>query len=82
MAFSAAGLNCLAVGPTKLYIYNTTDTITAASAKTNFCTNNCPGLSAGDIIIIAHNTSAALAVVRVTHIAAAESTVVAIAALG
>lgn len=68
MSFAAAGLNCIAVGPTKLYIYKTTDTITSASVKTNFNTVNCPGMLAGDIVLVAHNTSAELSFVRITEI--------------
>jgi len=84
MAFAAAGLNCVAVGPTKLYIYNTTETLTAASAvhaTYGFNTTNCPGMSAGDIIFIAHNTNAAMSVIRLTEIASDAATMVAYAAL-
>jgi len=84
MAFSAAGLNCIGVGPKKLYIYNTTDTLTSATAaaSTNgFCTDNCPGMTAGDVVLIAHNTNALLSVTRITAIAATTCTIVAYAAL-
>ena len=77
MAFSAAGMACIGVGPNKLYIYTTTDTISAASAVLStdgFCTNNCPGMKAGDIIMIAHNTAALLAIVRITAISATTCT--------
>ena len=79
MAFAAAGLNCIAVGPIKLYIYNTTTTITAANvvlAAEGFCTNNCPGMSAGDIVMIAHDTNAAYGIIRITAIAATTCTYV------
>ena len=84
MAFAAAGLNCIAVGPTKLYIYNTATSISAASVvleTEGFCTNNCPGMSAGDVIILAHNTSAALGLIRITAITATTCTYVNYAAL-
>lgn len=73
MAFSAKGMNCVGIGPNKLYIYNTTDTLTSATvvaATSGFCTNNCPGMAAGDIVMIGHNTSAKLAIVRITAITA------------
>ena len=81
MAFAAAGLNCVAVGPTKLYIYNTTDTLTSATVLTNFNTTNCPGMAAGDIILVAHNTAALLAPVRITAINAATCTYTGVTAL-
>jgi hypothetical protein len=84
MAFAAAGMNCVAVGPTKLWVYNTTDTLNSATvaAKTSgFCTDNVPGLSAGDIVFIGHNTAAALAVIRITAITATTCTFVEHAAL-
>ena len=77
MAFKAAGLNCIAIGPTKLYIYNTEDTLTAASivaAADGFCTDNCPGMSAGDIVLIAHGTNAAFGTIRITAIDATSCT--------
>jgi len=67
MAFSAAGLNCIAVGPTKLYIYNTTDTISGATLLTTFNTTNCPGMDVGDVIIAAHDTNA-VDLIRITAI--------------
>ena len=81
MAFDAAGLNCIAVGPQKLYIYTTTDSLIYASlaVKTyGFCTDNCPGMIAGDLIIVAHNTAAAGALVRITAIAATTCTYVSV----
>ena len=84
MAFDAAGLNCIGVGPTKLYIYYTTDTLTSAlvqAATSGFCKNNCPGMNAGDVIICAHNTNAALAVIRIVQISATTCQADAIAAL-
>ena len=79
MAFAAAGLNCIAVGPTKLYIYSTTDTLNSATiiATTNgFNTTNCPGMSAGDIVIIGDGTSSLLKTVRITAITATACTYV------
>lgn len=84
MAFDAAGLNCIGVGPTKLYIYNTADVMTSAlvqAATSGFCKNNCPGMNAGDVVIVAHNTKSSLAVVRITNIAATTCTADAISAL-
>lgn len=74
MAFAAAGLNCIAVGPTKLYIYNTADSLTSATLLTTFNTANCPGMAAGDVIIVAHNTAALINLIRITAIAAATCT--------
>ena len=68
MAFSAAGLNCIAVGPTKLYIYNTTDTLAGSTLLSTFNTTNCPGMDAGDVIIVAHNTNALVDLIRITAI--------------
>ena len=85
MAFAASGLNCVAVGPTKLYIYNTADVLTSATivAKTSgFCTDNCPGMAAGDVIIIADNTAAKVSLVRITAITATTCSYVSDAALG
>jgi len=76
MAFKAAGLNCIAIGPTKLYIYNTEDTLTSATVLTNFNTANCPGMSAGDIILCAHATATLFASVRITAIDATSCTYV------
>ena len=84
MAFDKAGLNCVAVGPTKLYIYNTTDTLTSVTVKAatdGFCSNNCPGMSAGDIVLIGNATSSLLAVVRITAIAATTCTYTGVTAL-
>lgn len=75
MAFAASGLNCVAVGPTKLYIYYTTDTLTStANQTTYFNTKSCPGMAAGDIIMLAHNTSANLSLVRISAISATSCT--------
>lgn len=84
MAFSAKGMNCIGIGPNKLYIYNTTDTLTSASvqaATDGFCTNNCPGMAAGDIVMIGHNTNALLAIVRITAITATTCTYTGVTAL-
>lgn len=56
MAFSAAGLQCIAVGNPKVWIYTTDDTLTTAIARTTFNTTNCPGMSQGDIILCTHAT--------------------------
>lgn len=76
MAFSAAGLNCIGVGPQKLYIYNTADTIVSSPSGSiaQFNTTNCPGMVAGDVIMLAHNTAAALGLIRVTAIDASSCT--------
>ena len=84
MAFSAAGLNCIAVGPTKMYIYYTTDALTTASVKAKtygLCTDNCPGMAAGDIVLLAHNTNAAIDLIRITAIAATTCTYAEVVAL-
>lgn len=80
MAFDIAGLNCIAVGPTKLYIYNTTDIMMAAST-TAFNTTSCPGMAAGDIVLVAHNTATRLSLIRITQIAGATHTNVGVSAL-
>lgn len=80
MAFSAAGMNCIAVGPTNLYIYNSTDSINAAS-YTYFNTTNTPKLAAGDVIIMAHNTNALMALVRITAIDETSATYTGVTAL-
>lgn len=74
MAFSAAGLNCVAVGPNKLYIYTTTDSMTSATIATDFDTTNCPGMEAGDVVIVAHNSGTALSIARITAIDATSCT--------
>ncbi|MFH1230563.1 MAG: hypothetical protein V1709_03610 [Planctomycetota bacterium] len=84
MAFSAAGFQNCDVGPTKLFIYYTTDTLTSGSivvTANGLNTTNCPGLSAGDIVMVAHNTNALLAIVRITAITAATCTYTGITAL-
>lgn len=82
MAFAARGLNCIAVGPTKLYTYYTTDTLTLETAQLAFNTTNCPNMAVGDIIMIGHNTNAAFAVEVVTAIATTACSLTAITALG
>jgi len=75
MAFDAAGMNCIGVGPQKLYIYTTTDTLTStANQTTNWNTTDCPNLEAGDVIFVAHNTAALLDIVRITSINATSCT--------
>lgn len=70
MAYDKAGMGLIAVGPTKLYIYYTTDTLTSSptGSTTNFNSTDCPGLLAGDIILLAHNTAAKLGLIRITAI--------------
>lgn len=77
MAYSKAGMECVGVGPTKLYIYSCTETLTSALAQakpSGFCLDNCPGMSAGDVIIVCHNTNALMEIVRVTGIDATTCT--------
>ncbi|MFA5340788.1 MAG: hypothetical protein WC332_03325 [Clostridia bacterium] len=81
MAFAASGLNCIAVGPTKVYTYYTTDTLTSASVLTNFNTTNCPGMAVGDRIDICHNTYALFAPIRITAIDATSCTYTGVTAL-
>lgn len=70
MAFDISGLNCIGVGPTKLYIYTTTDTLTSGVVEVSaFNTASCPGMNAGDIIMIAHNNTSGLALIRLNMIA-------------
>lgn len=83
MAFSAAGFQNVGVGPVKLFIYSTTDTLTSgtvAAATYGLCSNNCPGLSAGDIVLIAHSGSS-LSVIRMATVTATTSSHTAYAAL-
>jgi hypothetical protein len=73
MAFNAAGMNCIAVGPTKLYIYSTADTLTSvANRMTALTTDSCPGMAAGDVIIFASGT--ATSVVSIVRVVAINST--------
>ena len=85
MAYDAAGMNCIAVGPMKLWIYYTTDVLTSATvcaSTSGFCTDNCPGMSAGDIVLIAHNTNSDLDLIRITDIAATTCAYTGVSALG
>lgn len=69
MAFSAANLNCIGVGPSKLYIYKTDDTLTSPLITAQFDTTNCPGMAVGDIIYIVHTDSTGFAgPIRITAI--------------
>jgi len=85
--FAAAGLNCAAVGPRKLYIYNTDDTLRSTCTGVSygileyFNTANCPGMTAGDIILSVHATGTKLSLVEITGISAATCTFVEYAAL-
>lgn len=86
--FAAAGLNCVAVGPRKLYIYNSDDTLRSTSTGSvsysileYFNTANCPGMTAGDIILSVHATGTKLSLVGITGISAATCTFVEYAAL-
>ncbi|MBE3119783.1 MAG: hypothetical protein IMZ61_15475 [Planctomycetes bacterium] len=51
MAYSQANMNCAVVGPQKLWIYKTTDTLNSVTILTYF-TDDVPGLAAGDFMII------------------------------
>jgi hypothetical protein len=51
MAYAKANMNCAVVGPQKLWIYTTTDTLNSVTIKTYF-TDDVPGLAAGDFLII------------------------------
>lgn len=75
MAFSAAGLNCIAVGPNKVYTYTTSDTLTSATVKTDFNTTNCPGMAAGDIVFICNKGNTTLSAVMITAIDSSSSTI-------
>lgn len=83
MSFAAAGMNCIGVGPQKLYIYTTKDTIASSpfGKIAQFNTGSCPGMNAGDVIIIAHNTAALMAIIRITAIDASSVTYTGITAL-
>jgi len=84
MAFDAAGMNCIAVGPTKLYIYNTGDTLNSTTVKATtygFNSTNCPGLAVGDIILCAHATATLFAPIRITAMTATTCTYTGITAL-
>ena len=81
MAFARAGMNCVAVGPRKLWIYNTDDTLTSILMHAQYNTANAPGMSAGDIILTSHTTHTALSLIMITGISAATSTFANYAAL-
>lgn len=70
MAYDKAGMDLVAVGPTKLWIYYTADVLTSSptGSTTNFNSTDCPGLQAGDVIILAHNTKSKLGLIRLTAI--------------
>jgi len=83
MAFAIAGLNCVAVGPTKMWIYTTDDILTRTSVLGNggvvygLGTDNCPGMSVGDIVIFAHSGvagSSLMNMIRVLNITATSMT--------
>lgn len=75
MAFAAAGLNCIAVGPNKVYTYTTADTLTSATFRTDFDTTNCPGMAAGDVVILCNAANTSISVVMITDIDAISSTI-------
>jgi len=52
MAYSKKNMNCAVVGPQKLWIYKTTDTLNSATILTYFNTTAVPGLAAGDFLLI------------------------------
>jgi len=52
MSYDSANMNCAVVGPQKLWIYKTTDTLNSATILTYFTTTLVPGLAAGDFLII------------------------------
>jgi len=74
MAFAKAGLQNVAVGPKKLYIYNTADTLTSTTVKTDFNTTNCPGMAVGDMVMLANTTSTTFLLFMITAIDATSST--------
>ncbi len=51
MAYAKANMNCAVVGPQKLWIYKTTDTLNSVTILTYF-TDDVPGMVAGDFLII------------------------------
>jgi len=81
MAFASAGMNCVAVGPRKLWIYNTDDTMTSLLFHAQYNTANVPGMSAGDIVLTSHATHTLLSLITITAINAATSTFANYAAL-
>jgi hypothetical protein len=52
MAFTAANMNLAVVGPQKLWIYKTTDTLNSATILTYFKSTAPAGLAAGDFLMI------------------------------
>jgi len=83
MAFDAAGLCLIVVGPTKMWIYATDDALTSASITGGggvvygLGTDNCLGMNRGDIVIFAHSGvagSSLMNMVRITNITATSMT--------
>lgn len=84
MAFDKAGLNLWTVGNVKLYSYYTADTLTSATivAKTSgFCTDNAPGMAAGDVIFLCQATYKQIVPIRITGIDATTCTYTGMTAL-
>ncbi len=52
MAYNKANMNCAVVGPQKLWIYKTTDTLNSATILTYFTTTDVPGLAVNDFMLI------------------------------
>lgn len=52
MAYNSANMNCAVVGPQKLWIYKTTDSLNSATIRTYFKSTTVPGLAAGDFMLI------------------------------
>ena len=70
MAYSQTNMNCAVVGPQKLWIYKTTDTLNSATILTYF-TDDVPGMVAGDFLII--KTADQVALLAITAIDAASA---------
>jgi hypothetical protein len=68
MAFDTANMCMGVVGPNKLWIYKTTDTLNSATVKSYF-TTACPGLAIGDFMIV--KTADNVELVYVTALSAA-----------
>jgi len=82
MAYADRGMTCIKTGPYKLFTYYTTDTMDIEAAQLAFTTDNQPNLAVGDIIIVCHDTNAAIAILGITKIAAAACSITQITALG
>ena len=76
MAFDKAGFQNVGVGPVKLFIYSTADTLETESFRskaTGLCSDNCPGLAVGDVVICAHAASS-VSLIRISGLAATTCT--------